>query len=151
MWSRPAEEQKTSHGQGGKVNPLETVPKSKLSPRKARLIPFIIAAPSIEEGCRRAEISTVTFYEYLKDEDFVAELKKARETTVNDALENMKSAATKAVDKLVGLLDSEDENIRRRASVDILTFITKWKEISEVEGKLAQIERVVMERKIYQQ
>jgi hypothetical protein len=129
---------------------LDTGKFGQLSQKQQRLIPFVCSAHTVEEGCRRAGVSTVTFYEYLKDPVFSGELKKARESAVCEAMENLKSATTKAVDQLVALLDSVDENVRRRASVDILTFVTKWRELNEVESRLESIERVVLERRTYQ-
>jgi hypothetical protein len=121
----------------------------QLSQKQQRLIPFVCSAHTVEEGCRRAGVSTVTFYEYLKDPLFSGELKKARDSTVSEAMETLKNATTKAVNELITLLDSKDENIRRRAAVDVLSFITKWKEYNEIEDRLVKIERIVVERRSY--
>ena len=120
-----------------------------LSERQRRLIPFIVSANTIEEGCRQAGISTVTFYSYLRDPLFTEELRKARDAAVAEAMESLKAATTKAVDKLVALLDSQDEGIRRKAAVDVLTFISKWREFHEIEDRLVYIERLALERRTY--
>ena len=66
-------------------------------------------------------------------------------------METLKNATTKAVTELVSLLESRDENIRRRASVDILNFVTKWREFNEIEDRLVKIERIIVERRSYSQ
>jgi hypothetical protein len=128
---------------------LDSGSNGQLTEKMQRLIPYIIGAHTVEEGCREAGISTVTYYEYLKDELFAKELKRARDNAVGSAMETLKNAATKAVNELVTLLDSKDENIRRRAAVDVLAFITKWREFNEIEDRLVQIERVIVERRSY--
>ncbi len=66
-------------------------------------------------------------------------------------METLKNAATKAVTELVSLFESRDENIKRRASVDILNFVTKWREFNEIEDRLVKIERIIVERRSYSQ
>lgn len=131
------------------ANKTGSVINSQLPEKQRRLIPYIVNAHTIEQGCRDAGITATTFYEYLKSSTFALELKKARDGAVSEAMETLKNATTKAVTELVSLLDSEDENVRRRASVDILTFVTKWREFNEIEDRLVQIERVIVERRSY--
>jgi len=44
----------------------------KLTARQRRAIPLVLAAKSIEEGCRAATITPVTWYAWLKNEGFKA-------------------------------------------------------------------------------
>lgn len=120
-----------------------------LDDRQRRVIPFIVAAPTIEEGCRRAEITTTCFYAWLRDPAFAQELRATRDAVVSDAMDNLKQHVTKAVDELAKLLDSQSENIRRKAASDIISFVTKWRELGEIEGRLESIERLVLERRTY--
>lgn len=122
---------------------------SQLPAKQKRLIPYIVNAHTIEQACRDAGVTTTTYYDYLKDPAFVHELRQARDSAVSAAMDTLKNATTKAVNELVALLDSKDENIRRRASVDILSFVTKWREFNEIEDRLVQIERVIVERRSY--
>jgi len=48
-------------------NSLESI---KLTARQRRAIPLVLAAKSIEEGCRLARITPVTWYAWLKNEGF---------------------------------------------------------------------------------
>lgn len=121
----------------------------KLTDNQLRVIPFIVAAPSIEQGCREANISTTIFYRWLREPTFAAELKATRDAVVSDAMDNLKQHVTKAVDELAKLLDSQSENIRRKAASDIISFVTKWRELGEIEGRLESIERLVLERRTY--
>jgi len=61
----------------------------KLSPRQIRVIPYLLVAPSIEEGCKRARISKAAVYEWLKDEAFRQELKRQRDAVIERALDSL--------------------------------------------------------------
>lgn len=130
-------------------NKAGSVINSQLPEKQRRLIPYIVNAHTIEQGCRDAGITATTFYMYLKDPAFAQELRAARDGAVSEAMETLKNATTKAVSELVLLLSSADENIRRRAAVDVLSFVTKWREFNEIEDRLVQIERIVVERRSY--
>jgi transposase-like protein len=49
-----------------------------LTTRQLRVITHLLGASSIEDGCRRARVSKVTVYGWLKDETFRKELKRNR-------------------------------------------------------------------------
>ncbi|MGH7826449.1 MAG: IS630 transposase-related protein, partial [Candidatus Binatia bacterium] len=51
----------------------------QLTDKQLRVIPFLLAASSIEEGCKRTKISKATIYGWLKEEPFRAELRRGRE------------------------------------------------------------------------
>ena len=80
-----------------------------LTARQMRVIPYLLDAPSIEEGCRRAKVSKVTVYEWLKQEMFRQELKRQRDELIRGALDSLKANVTKATETLLKLLDSDSE------------------------------------------
>jgi hypothetical protein len=47
---------------------------------------MILAARSVEEGCRAAGITSVTWYAWLKDGGFKAEVDRQREAVISEAL-----------------------------------------------------------------
>jgi hypothetical protein len=94
----------------------------ELTPRQKRVIPFLLAAPSIEEGCKRAHVSKAAVYEWLKQEIFKGELKRQRDAITERALDSLKANIAKATETLVKHLDSEHENISIRAAESIIEF-----------------------------
>ena len=78
----------------------------KLSPRQIRVIPYLLVAPSIEEGCKRARISKAAVYEWLKDETFRRELKRQRDAVIERALDTLKANIAKATETLVKHLEA---------------------------------------------
>ena len=111
-----------------------------LTDRQTRIIPYLLGTPSIEEGCKRARVSKVTVYSWLKDETFRTELKRQRDEVIERALDNLKANISKATETLVKLLDSEKETIQARAAEDIIEFTQKAIENDELEKRIAALE-----------
>lgn len=111
-----------------------------LTNRQLRVIPHLLAAPSVEEGCRNARVNKTTVYAWLKEEPFREELRRQREEVVRAALETLKANTAKATETLVKLLDSDKEGIQARAAEDIIEFTQKAIELEELERRIAAIE-----------
>lgn len=123
---------------------------SSLTVRQAKAIPIILQARSIEAGCAQAGLSKARFYKWLKEsEEFAKAYKQQRDVLIDEAMESLKASIAKAVDTLTGLLDSNNESLRRAVANDILTHIMKMRELQDIESRLESIERVVLERKTY--
>ena len=118
----------------------------KLSPRQIRVIPYLLVAPSIEEGCKRARISKAAVYEWLKDEAFRQELKRQRDEIIERALDSLKANIAKAGETLVKHLDSERENISIRAAESIIEFAQKALEHEELEQRIEALEARVIQQ-----
>jgi hypothetical protein len=111
-----------------------------LTTKQARVIPYLLAAPSIEEGCRRAKVSKVTVYGWLKEDVFRQELKCQRDELVRGALDSLKANIAKATETLVKHLDSKRENISIRAAESIIEFAQKAIEFENLEKRIGALE-----------
>ncbi|MCH7912984.1 MAG: hypothetical protein IH856_08095 [Deltaproteobacteria bacterium] len=120
--------------------------KEQLSDKQLRVIPHLLAAPSIEEGCKQAKVARATVYEWLKSEAFRDELKRHREEIVTGALETLKANVTKATGTLVGLLDSQNESIRHRTAKDIIEFTLRSAENENLEARIEALEERLKEQ-----
>ena len=114
--------------------------KEQLSDKQLRVIPHLLAAASIEEGCKQAKVGKATVYEWLKNESFRDELKRHREEIVTGALETLKANVSKATEALVGLLMSENESIRHRTAKDIIEFTLRTTEDEGLEARIDALE-----------
>ena len=112
----------------------------RLTDRQQRVIPFLLASPSIEEACRLARINKTTVYEWLKDEAFRQELKHQWDAVIERALDSLKANLGKATETLVKHLDSERENISIRAAESIIEFAQKALEHEELEQRIEALE-----------
>ena len=111
-----------------------------------RVIPYLLDAPSIEEGCKRARVSKVTVYEWLKQENFRQDLKRQRDELIERALNSLKANIAKATETLVKLLDSKSEPIKARAAEDIIEFAQKAIEHEELEKRIEALEERLLQQ-----
>jgi hypothetical protein len=117
-----------------------------LTARQTRVIPYLLDASSIEEGCKRARVSKVTVYAWLKQENFRQQLKRQRDELIERALDNLKANVSKATETLVNLLSSKSEPIRARAAEDIIEFAQKAIEHEELEKRIEALEARIVQQ-----
>ena len=115
--------------------------KTQLTARQLKAIPLIVTSPTHTKGCKRAKVNRTTFYKWLKDPAFKAELDLQRRQIAAEAFGVLSQSLTKAVETLVGLLDSGDKRLGRLAAKDIIDFIIRHKENEELEQRIAEIEQ----------
>ena len=112
----------------------------ELTARQLKAIPHVLAAASIEEGCKRARVSKAAFYLWLAQDGFKEELRRQREELTRTALDTLKAGIAKATETLVKLLDSDKEAIQARAAEDIIEFTQKAIEYEELEKRIDALE-----------
>ena len=117
-----------------------------LTAKQARVIPYLLGAPSVEEGCKRAKVSKVTVYNWLKEENFRQELKRQRDELIERALNSLKANLTLATETLVKLLGSKSEPIKARAAEDIIEFAQKAIEHEELEKRIEALEQRLLQQ-----
>jgi uncharacterized membrane-anchored protein len=112
----------------------------------SKAISHLIVARSIEAGCKRANVSKMGVYTWLKDDSFVEELRRQRQELARTALERMKAGVAKATDTLLKDLDSAHENISIRAAKSITAFTQKTFEHEELEKRMKALEEQIAQR-----
>ena len=117
-----------------------------LTAKQARIIPYLLGAPSLEEGCKRARVSKVTVYAWLKQENFREELKRQRNELIRGALDCLKANISKATETLVKLLESKSEPIRARAAEDIVEFTQRALEFDDLEKRIEALEERLLQQ-----
>jgi hypothetical protein len=110
-----------------------------LKPKQRALIPYLLAH-SINEACRQAGRSTSRVHVWLKQPAFRAALKQAQDEAFADGIARIKGNVTKAVDVLVELLESEDNQIRIRAAENVIEYAVKLNHNDELERRIADLE-----------
>lgn len=122
--------------------------KNSLSQRQSKALPFFAACTTYEAACQKASISRNTFYEWLKNPHFKEALNQLRESIHEETVGVLKNCASEAVGKLVSLMrNSANENVQRLAANDILTRLSKFRELEEIEERICLLEVKVGVRK----
>ncbi len=117
--------------------------KTPLTDRQLKAIPVIVGSPTYTQGCKEARLNRTTFYEWLKNPEFKAELDRKREEIAAEAFGVLSQSLTKAVETLVGMLDNADDRLKRLAAKDIIDFIVRHKENEKLEKRIAAIEQQI--------
>ena len=113
----------------------------KLTDRRFKVIPVILGAKSVSDGCKSAKISRETFYQYLKDPVFKAEFVNQRREIIDIALHELKSAAGEAVAVLKKLLGAKQEHVRLKTALGLLEHISNFIRYEDLELRMSEIER----------
>lgn len=124
-------------------------PPELLSARQRQVIRILMQSRSIEEGAKWAGLSRTTIYKWLRLPPFQEELSRRRNELMDVGMDTLKSQFEKAAAVLGGLLNSDNETIRRHAANDVIGHAIKAKEIQELEERLSKIEGLVYEKKTY--
>ena len=114
---------------------------NKLTPRQLKAIPFIVSSPTYTEGMQKAKVNRSTFYKWLKEPEFKAELDRQRNEVAAEAFGVLSQSLTKAIETLVGLLDHKDDRLKRLTAKDIIEHFLKHKELRELEERIDAIEQ----------
>lgn len=121
----------------------------RLHDKQLITIAHVLSSKSIDEGCKKAEISRTAYYRWLEDDAFKSELKRQRDALIEEALGRLKLSIAKAVEELAKLMDSKREDIKRGACRDIIEYALKAIELEDIESRLEKVERIVLEKKTY--
>jgi hypothetical protein len=116
----------------------------KLNNRQKHAIPLVLAARSIEEGCRAAGIAKRTWYNWMGDEALKEAVSLYREQVISEALDRLKSAVAFAVEGLTGLVEAEEKNIRLRACREVLDYFMKARELEDMDRRVSALEEAVL-------
>ena len=120
--------------------------KPKLTTRQLKVIPKIVTSPTYTEGCKRAKVNRTTFYEWLKIPEFKIELDRQRDEIAAEAFGVLSQSLTQAVEALVGLLDNEDDRLKRLTAKDVIDFIIRHKENEDLDERLKEVEKRLAEK-----
>jgi hypothetical protein len=117
---------------------------TKLTQRQRSALPFLASAPSLSAGCRDAGISRELYYRWLKQPAFAAALETAQEDRLQQALQFLERHTTAAVSKLVELLETQNEALRRMVCLDIIGLTSKATVEKEITSRLSALEQALM-------
>lgn len=115
-----------------------------LTHKQRQALPIVASVGNREEAARRAGISKDCLYRWLNEKPFRDELDKLQNEIVTDSYGFLKAAAIRAVGTLINLTARSDApSVQRAAANDILTHTMRFKELMEVEKRLAEVEKTL--------
>ncbi len=105
-----------------------------------RLILDLAAGLEIREAAARAGVAESTVYRRLRLPEFRSQVTAARSAIVERATGRLVDASTRAVDKLVGLLNAESATVALGAAKAILELGVRYRETNELETRIQELE-----------
>jgi len=112
-----------------------------LTARQLKAIPFVVNCPTYIEAIEKAKMSRKTFYEWLKQPQFQAEIDRQRNEIMAVAFGILSQSLTKAVENFVGLIDNKDDRLKRLACKDVTEHILEHKTIEDLSKRIETIEQ----------
>ena len=106
-----------------------------------------MSRPTYIEGCKKAKTNKTTFYKWIKEPEFKAELDRQRDEIAAEAFGVLSQSLTKAVEALVSLLDNKDDRLKRLTAKDIIDFIIRHKENEDLDERLKKVEKLLAEKR----
>jgi len=130
------------------MNKSEHISKN-LTAGKMRAIISLLEGESIAGAAKKARVSRTVLYQWLKNPEFLAILNENRERIFAEAISKLKAAASMAVDRLIEIVKSDNENEARLSSLGIVKFALKGSEYKDLEERIEKIEKILEERMPY--
>lgn len=114
-----------------------------LSQKQVLALPLLLSAGRIDKACERAGISVATYYLWMTQPAFRSEFEKQRREVIESGLHTLKMSVSEAAEVLRGLLKSDRESIQIKAATEILSHVSRFLEIEDIEKRLTAIETIV--------
>ena len=114
---------------------------NELTPRQLKAIPKLLTGRTVAEGCKAARIGKTTLYKWRKSSLFMQEYTHRRQALIQEAYAVLERSIEKAASELAGLLDSDNERVKRLAAVNILELHSKYISSEELEMRITEIEK----------
>lgn len=117
-----------------------------LNTKQNKLIPLIIKLGNIDKACKEAQISRQTYYDWLENEEFAAELKKQQDSFYNDALVELNNLVGDAVAKYRELINCQDKPLEFRVASAIIENRLKLIEAKDLQERIEAIEKAIEDK-----
>jgi hypothetical protein len=118
-----------------------------LSQKQLDALPFLIQGRSLAEKCRNAKISKSSYNRWIREPAFKSAIEATRGRVTDAALRQLESASQEAVTVLIELMKNDSVWVRLRSAETVLASVRQLKEEKEIESKLVEIEKILVERK----
>lgn len=118
-----------------------------MTTKKTRALAALLKARTRQEAAEIAGVDERTIRRYFDDEEFCAAYKRAMSDLLSDATRAAQSSIPPAVELLREIVEDagRDDRLRIQAADRILTHATRLIEQFNIETRLSELERTMME------
>lgn len=115
-----------------------------LSELQIKALPYFILPRTEFKSCQEAGIDKTTFYDWKRYPPFAAALRELSNRKIEAAVQSLKSVCEDCVITMVEIMNcpKTTKAIKLRAANDLLGHLTKWKEIEDLDMRIAALEKI---------
>jgi len=117
-----------------------------LSEKQIIAIELLMAGKPVAKVAKAAGVSRVTIYRWLKNDDFRAELDKRKNALIERSSRKLVGALDQAIDVLIELLKSKNQNVRRLAAGNLIEYSVKLSSLTDIEKRIKALEVAIEEK-----
>lgn len=116
-----------------------------LTRNQVRAIAALLSNRTVEEAAESAGVAARTVYRWLKTNDFKLALTHAKGEVLTDAVRVLITDMQANHRTMIDIRDNEknDASLRLRAAIALDNSLLKWRELGNVEERLAALEEMV--------
>lgn len=116
-----------------------------LTPKKRRAIAALLEARTVEDAADLAGIARRTLFRWLQDDSFALALRAAEGEMIGEAVRALIADLRANHETMRGIRDDQEnsESVRLRASQALDASLLRWREILNVDQRLADLEAAV--------
>ena len=111
-----------------------------LSENQMKAIQLLMRSLSVAEVARDTGVNRVTIYRWLKNDLFNAELDKRKNELIKRSSRKLAGAMDQAIDVLIELLKSKNQNVRRLSAGNLIDYCLKFSDITDIEKRIKALE-----------
>lgn len=116
--------------------------RRKLAEKTEQAVAALLCFPTIEEAAKYLSVTPLTLRRWRETPHFQKVLQAARERLLEDAMDRLRSGASKAMATLDDLLRSENDSVRARATAIYLEHCSK---LMDTDAKLRSMQKQIDE------
>jgi phage terminase small subunit len=120
----------------------------ELTPKQRRAVQALMTAPTIAEAAKTAGCGERSLFRWLKDPVFLAELQAATRAAIDVTVRRMATLSVAATGTLAKTMTDADTPaaVKVRAADVILSRLPDWRELTQLEERLAALEAALRVR-----
>lgn len=119
-----------------------------LTAKQSRAIGYLLTSRTAGDAAKKSGVTEKTIFNWLKLDNFRAALNDASRETIDNASRRLMQGQSEALDTLSALMTKgRNEGVRRAAAVDWLNLMLKYRDLNDIEERLSQLEKAVLNDK----
>jgi hypothetical protein len=115
----------------------------EISGKQAQLIALLLTERTIDDACKKANVSVSTYWRWMKEPNFLTEYRSTRSRILENTVAKLQSLSTDAIEALERNLHCENPSIEIRSATIILEHSAKGVEALNLLVRVEELESII--------